>query len=140
MKKNISIILIIVLLINIIILDIFVFNINNKLNKLNDYVFKDKIQSNNSEEISFIGTYIDKSNEKSDTIMIYDTKKYNFEIIYGDGRGNMIGTYTQNGNILNVKYSDIENNDFVEKTMEVTIDKEGNYIEINNNKYFKVQE
>lgn len=103
MKKTIYVLGVIVI-INLIILDIVLLKINGSIKEIHKEVFKDKIELN-SKELICIGTYVNKSDDKSNKYYIYDTKKNNFEIIFGDGTGNAIGTYTiNNGNELRVIY------------------------------------
>ena len=93
-----------IIVVNLIILDIVVLKLNNSVKTIHDEVFKDKINVN-ANELVCTGTFINKSDDKSNKYYIYDTKKNNFEIIYGDGTGNAIGTYTINdGNELKVVY------------------------------------
>ena len=148
MKKYISLVLIIICLINIFILDIIVFNINNSLNELKAYVYKDKIQFDNNNGISFIGDYEDTTNEYSDKIYISDEKKNNFSIVYGkksilqtqENQANMYGSYTINEerNQLYVAYYDIDNNgERIDKELKVDLSNDGTYIVINGFKFFK---
>ena len=102
--KKIIYVLGFIIVVNLIILDIVVLKLNNSFKTIHNEVFKDKINVN-ANELVCTGTFINKSDDKSNKYYIYDTKKNNFEIIYGDGTGNAIGTYTINdGNELKVVY------------------------------------
>ncbi len=103
MKKIVSI-LCGVFAIIIVILIVVIIKMNSSINKINDELNKDKIEIDNDELIC-TGIFINKSDDKSNKYYIYDTKKNNFEIIFGDGSGNAIGTYSINNyNELNVVY------------------------------------
>lgn len=103
--KKIVYLLVVVLIINVIVIDVVLFRPNEKLDEVYSEVFKDRMELK-SGELVCVGTYMDKTNEKSDKVFIYNTKKYNFEIWYGNHTGNTIGTFTiSNGNELNVVYS-----------------------------------
>lgn len=102
MKKTVYI-LCSVFAIVIVALIVIIIKMNSSINKINDELNKDKIDKNKGELIC-IGEFINKSDDKSNKYYIYDNKKNNFEIIFGDGSGNAIGTYTVKDNKLIVKY------------------------------------
>lgn len=102
MKKTIYI-LCGVFAIIITILIVVIIKMNSSINKINDGLNKDKIKKD-EDTLICLGTFINKSDDKSNKYYIYDTKKNNFEIIFGDGSGNAIGTYTVKNNKLMVKY------------------------------------
>ena len=103
MKKSVYILCGIFAII-IVVLIVVIIKMNFSINKINDEFNKDKIELDNGELIC-LGTFINKSDDKSNKYYIYDTKKNNFEIIFGDGSGNAIGTYSiNNRNELTVVY------------------------------------
>ena len=143
MKKYINIIFIIVFVINILILDITIFNMNKTLNRVDYEVFKDKVELSNDETLC-VGAYVNENDVNSNEYHIYNDKKNNFEIWHReDGKkiGNIIGTYTIDGNNLDVEYKEdsFSESDTIQK-ISVVQNKDCSFITIDGVKYSKVEE
>ena len=103
-KKNILILTIAITLcvICLIALVILIIKYNDLSNRMKSENLKNKYKVKKG-ELLCVGTYMDKFNEKSDKVFIYESKKNNFEIVFGDNSGNAIGTYE----IVNNKEMDV---------------------------------
>lgn len=135
--KKIGIIVICLTVINLIILDIFIFKMNKTINETYNEVFKDKVEVKD-DEILCVGIF-----EYNDVeITIYNDGTIQYKGANNPFENNTVvgyGKYEIENNKLLITYNVLEN-ELVEKSKTIIQDKNCNYIEIDENEYTKVSE